>query len=220
MKGGPCVSSCPAGQEWDGKACICLKNYAKYGTCKKCPQGSTPNAQRTACICSGNSIFSSEKFSCSPCPANSKPKNDLSECVCNSGFKKSGAVCVPSCGKNEEINVKSNKCECIAGYYKADGKVCSPRCKQNEEYNGSKCICKAGFGLFKNVCTQCPTDGAGSASRTSCTCAVPNYKFNSETFKCEACPVNSRNSEDDTICVCNAGYKQEGKSCNPVCDFG
>ena len=108
---------------------------------------------------------------------------------------------------------------CIFGFYKPDNKICVPKCKANEEFNGTSCICQAGFGLFKNVCTKCPSDAAGSTSRTLCTCPVPNYIFNKNSFKCEICQANSRNSDDDTTCICNAGYKQDGKVCTPICEF-
>lgn len=150
------------------------------------------------------------------CPTNSKPKTDLTECVCNTGYVKSGAACILSCGRNEQPNQTTGKCDCIYGYYRADKKNCVPRCKANEEWNGSKCICKAGFSVFKGACTKCP-DSVTNKDRSKCLCNAPNFIFNPSTWKCQACQANAQNSDDDTKCTCKPGFNVNGNACVPAC---
>lgn len=125
---GVCVPRCTTLEEWNGNACVCLEGNARYGTCKKCPEGSLPNVVRTNCICTdSNQIFNADKFICVSCQENSKPTSDLKGCTCNDGYVASGSRCILDCGANEVANNDAGRCDCVYGYSRVDRK-CTPRC--------------------------------------------------------------------------------------------
>lgn len=59
------------------------------------------------------------------------------------------------------------------------------------------------------------------ADRATCKCITSAYSWNSNTFKCNACPLNSRVAADDiSKCVCNKGYEFIWDNCLPICGPG
>ncbi|XP_074657319.1 uncharacterized protein LOC141910521 [Tubulanus polymorphus] len=140
------------------------------------------------------------------------------ECRCNTGYKGDGASCTElQCNERRICDVnakceyndqtKSHECKCRQGYI-GDGRACTAQiipcnqvnnCDQNadclyeESVLGYRCRCKEGF------------EGNGYQCRTTVNCATERDMCD-EHATCR--PVGNQ-----YVCLCNPGYRGDGRSC-------
>ena len=169
--------------------------------------------QNTCGLCSKNTYKNTiSNKACTGCPWNLE-NAIIATCTCKPGSFQEGA---------ERVGETGGPCkQCAVGFYNEDGgSVQCTRCPANSSspQNSDKqtnCICNIGFtGPNGGPCTMCQ---AGKYKNTSgdvqCTdCAIDQYSnaIGATSYSaCQYCTSNSMapaGSDQETACVCNAGW--------------
>ena len=168
---------------WGGNSCVCANNYIlnPFGQCVEEPKCQNNEIlENGICVCVENHVRDLfGQCTLINCPQFSSLSNG--KCICQSGYEKSGNICVKKCGSNEQLvggfcqckegyiksnnnciqppvcglhevlNVQKLLCECEYGYVKL-GPACVSRCRINEEYIDDNCVCLAGHAWFNGAC--------------------------------------------------------------------
>ena len=226
MENGQCVTTCPAGQVYNGSACeACpIGSFALKGasSCTLCPQGWTTSAAGA--------------FTCDLCADGYQLNSSTGNCVhqdegvCDAGWAWNGTECQP-CPAGEYSEGENSLChKCAIGYYSTqEGSASCTRCPvgstTQEEGSTSalqcnicgigyswsasegKCVTECKNGMFWNgsTCELCP---AGTYTRglenngaipTSCQpCSAGTYSAIEGATWCSYCPSHSTSVEGAT----------------------
>lgn len=226
MENGQCVTTCPAGQVYNGSACeACpIGSFALKGasSCTLCPQGWTTSAAGalTCDLCADGYQLNSSTGNCV----------HQDEGVCDAGWAWNGTECQP-CPAGEYSEGENSLChKCAIGYYSTqEGSTSCTRCPvgstTQEEGSTSalqcnicgigyswsasegKCVTECKNGMFWNgsTCELCP---AGTYTRglenngaipTSCQpCSAGTYSAIEGATWCSYCPSHSTSVEGAT----------------------
>ena len=207
---GVCVSICAVGQHYDSGAgaCVCDTTLAApvLGSCPACLAGTNEQAGVP----------------------------DLADfvaplrCECLSGYVRDGAgvcqysptVCTP--GPNEMVDPNdSTQCICIAGYERCDGD-CIAECPSGQARNPADCSCvtpppncTAGLNEQAGVPDlsyppACVCDDGHT--RTNGVCCPNGTEYDTVDGRCECVPGpnQAQSSLDPELCVCDAGFVDDG----------
>ena len=152
--------------------------------CKRCPNGSAPNTERTACKkCELNEKFDVVKKVCTPC----SPGDEVAA---------NKSACVP-CGAGKQSTKKTPICRnCVAGKEPTSLRIGCQDCQ-----GGSA----SQFGV---KCVKCSGGKQPNKARTTCEPCPANHYFSAEKLVCLACAAGKAPSEDPQVqgCVCAANF--------------
>ena len=210
-------------------------------SCEECTGGREPNEGKTECVCpTGEGIVDAActqctaghyainnacevceagkvqeaagATSCEECTGGRVPNEDQTECVCPTGEGIVEGVCTQCTAGQYAVN---NVCQaCDEGkVQKLAGQTSCEECTGGSEANEDQtdCDCPTGEGFVDDVCTQC-TAGHYAVNNVCEVCEAGKAQEAAGATSCEECTAPKITNEDQTACVCPAGYEHNDET--------
>lgn len=219
--------------------CQCDAGYTgtilnEASSCAECDTGTYKNAHGSAACTNcpaGTYSTGTAQTSLGTCVA--CPDNEFSEagsqeqanCFCNAGYEREETTCVAcQAGYYKDLATTDNlPCvQCASGKYSID-KINCDTCPSFSETqvpseSADDCVCLPGYEFLTSQCEPCGPGQFNDNYDAQCSdCAIGSYSSGEAATSCDACPLNSHNTQtgnnDISSCKCNAGYE----SVNDVC---
>ncbi|CAL6037692.1 Conserved_hypothetical protein [Hexamita inflata] len=181
-----CVE-CPKDSNVVDNVCRFNSSANPYLIQVQCPRKSTPNAEKTTCVCDGSYFYTRSNNSCVQCPFNSSIANNV--CEIN---QYAGKELLPSCGVHALPDKASGNVTCVCNdsslVLLSDGINCG-------------CPSQKYFNSVLRTCLECSSGLSPDGTKSFCVCS-PTYYFDAKYQSCYLCPKDSLTTPYSNACNC------------------